>query len=123
MAFAVSTRPEAGSTTASHTGAILLGGAHGALALARSRRGIPVVLVTDDHPLPKFSRYVQRRFDWPGANAAESPRWLVQLAEREGLRDWLLIPCGDGEVRLTASNLRLLRFSFRVESCDWDHLR
>ena len=88
------------SANAPHTGAMLLGGAHGALALARSfgRNGIPVVLVTDDHPLPKFSRYVQRRFDWPGANAAETPRWLVQLAEREGLRDWLLVPCGDGEV-------------------------
>ncbi len=113
------------STAAAHTGAILLGGAHGALALARSfgRNRIPVVLVTDDHPLPKFSRYVQRRFDWPGANAAESPRWLVQLAERENLRDWLLVPCGDGEVRLIASHLQLMRSTFRVESCDWEHLR
>ena len=53
----------------------------------------------------------------------ESPRWLVQLAEREGLRDWLLVPCGDGEVKLIASNLPLLRSAFRVESCDWEHLR
>jgi predicted ATP-grasp superfamily ATP-dependent carboligase len=122
MVFAVSMQPE---RMAGHTGAILLGGAHGALALARSfgRGGIPVVLVTDDHPLPKLCRYVQRRFDWPGTNAPESARWLVQLAEREGLRDWLLIPCGDGEVRLIASNLQLLRSNFRVESCDWEHLR
>ena len=113
------------SSVPAHTGAILLGGAHGALALARSfgRSGIPVVLVTDDHPLPKFSRYVQRRFDWPGANAAEAPRWLVQLAERENLRDWLLVPCGDGEARLIASHLQLMRSAFRVESCDWEHLR
>jgi predicted ATP-grasp superfamily ATP-dependent carboligase len=128
MAFAVSMQPEKitqASIAAAHTGVILLGGAHGALALARSfgRNGIPVVLVTDDHPLPKFSRYIQRRFDWPGANAAESPRWLVQLAERENLRDWLLVPCGDGEVRLIASQLQLMRSTFRVESCDWEHLR
>lgn len=110
---------------ANHTGVVLLGGAHGALALARSfgRSGIQVVLVTDDHPLPKFSRYVRRRYDWPGAGAAESARWLMQLAEREGLRNWLLIPCGDGEVRLIASQLPLLRSTFRVESCDWDSLR
>ena len=64
-------QPERTACHAAHTGVVLLGGAHGALALARSfgRNGIPVVLVTDDHPLPKFSRYVQRRFDWPGANA------------------------------------------------------
>jgi predicted ATP-grasp superfamily ATP-dependent carboligase len=121
MAFAVSMQPE----PVPHTGAILLGGAHGALALARNfgRHGIPVVLVTDDHPLPKFSRYIDRRFDWPGASSAETPRWLVQLAEREGLRDWLLVPCGDGEAKLIASNLEQLCSAFRVESCDWEHLR
>jgi D-aspartate ligase len=127
MAFDVSMRPERNLSPVDipHTGAILLGGAHGALALARNfgRHGIPVVLVTDDHPLPKFSRYVQRRFDWPGAGAAETPRWLVQLAEREGLRNWLLVPCGDGEAKLIASNLELLRSAFRVESCDWERLR
>jgi predicted ATP-grasp superfamily ATP-dependent carboligase len=127
MAFGVSMQPERNSSPADalQTGAILLGGAHGALALARNfgRNGIPVVLVTDDHPLPKFSRYVQRRFDWPGAGAAETPRWLAQLAEREGLRDWLLVPCGDGEAKLIASNLELLRSVFRVESCDWERLR
>ena len=53
----------------------------------------------------------------------ETPRWLIQLAEREGLRDWLLVPCGDGEAKLIASNLELLRSIFRVESCDWESLR
>ena len=122
MVFVVSMQPEPKTP---HTGAILLGGAHGALALARNfgRNGIPVVVVTDDHPLPKFSRYVQQRFDWPGANAAETPRWLVQLAEREGFRDWLLVPCGDGEAKMIAANRELLRSTFRVESCDWEKLR
>ena len=122
MVFVVSMQPEPNTP---HTGAILLGGAHGALALARNfgRNGIPVVLVTDDHPLPKFSRYVRQRFDWPGASAAETPHWLVQLAEREGLRDWLLVPCGDGEAKMIASNRDLLRSTFRVESCDWEQLR
>lgn len=127
MVFGVSMQPERHPFPAGvpHTGAVLLGGAHGALALARNfgRNGIPVVLVTDDHPLPKFSRYVQRRYDWPGVGAAETPRWLVQLAEREDLRDWLLLPCGDGEAKLIASNLGLLRSAFRVESCDWERLR
>ena len=108
-----------------HTGVMLLGGAHGTLALARGfgRSGIPVTVVSDDHPLPNFSRYVQRHFDWPGANAAEAPGWLVQLAERERMRDWLLIPCGDSEVKLIANHLPLLRSAFRVESCDWERLR
>lgn len=106
-------------------GVVLLGGAHGALAVARSfgRRGIPVVLVTDDHPLPGFSRYVRRHFDWPGAGADEAAGWLLQFAEREKCRDWLLIPCGDGELRLIGSNLELLHQSFRILCSPWDTLR
>lgn len=118
-------QPEPTASTPTLPGVVLLGGAHGALALARGfgRNAVPVVVVTDDHPLPKFSRFVQRHFDWPGADAPGTPHWLVQLAERERLRDWLLIPCGDGEVKLIANNLPLLRQTFRVESCDWEQLR
>jgi len=47
----------------------------------------------------------------------------VQLAEREGFRDWLLVPCGDGEAKMIAANRELLRSTFRVESCDWEKLR
>ena len=51
------------------TGALIVGGAHGSLALARSlgRRGIPVAFLTDDHPIAIYSRYVQRSFTWGGA--------------------------------------------------------
>jgi len=50
------------------TGALVLGGSHGALEIARSlgRRGIPVWLVTSDNPLATVSRYVERSFTWPG---------------------------------------------------------
>lgn len=103
----------------------MLGGAHGALAVARSfgRQGIPVVLVTDDHPLPGFSRYVSHHFNWPGAGADEAAGWLSQFAEREQCRGWLLIPCGDGELRLIASNLELLHQSYRILCSPWDTLR
>src|ERR1700722_9297665 len=49
-------------------GALILGGAHGSLAVARSlgRRGIPVWFATHDHPIAKYSRYVARSFEWAG---------------------------------------------------------
>ncbi|MGK3946679.1 hypothetical protein ABK046_51000, partial [Streptomyces caeruleatus] len=52
-------------------GVVLLGGVHGALAAARTlgRKGIPVIYVSDDHPLPRFSRYVRESFSWSGAQA------------------------------------------------------
>lgn len=103
------------------TGVILLGGAHGALAAARSfgRKNIPVICVTDDHPLPKLSRYVARRFKWPGAKSADTIDWLLRFADEQGTRRWLLLPCGDPEVRLVAENVSRLRTVFDVVSLDW----
>jgi D-aspartate ligase len=106
-------------------GVVILGGAHNALALARSfgRKGIPVVLVTDDHPLPKFSRYVSRSFDWPGATSADAAGWLVALAARNDFQKWLLVPCADNEVRLVAENHELLGASFQIFGTKWDDLQ
>lgn len=107
------------------TGVVLLGGAHGALSAARSfgRKGIPVYLVTDDHPLPKLSRYVTRRFDWPGTRSPETVDWLLRFASEQGAQNWLLLPCGDPEVRLIAENVSRLRTAFAVASLDWAALQ
>jgi D-aspartate ligase len=106
-------------------GVLLLGGVHSALSPARSfgRRGIPVILVTDDHQLPRLSRYVRRGFRWPGAHAVNADKWLVQFAIDHGLQDWLLIPCADPEVRFVAENLNFLASIFKLNSPDWTVLQ
>lgn len=106
---------------AASSGVVLLGGAHGALSAARSfgRKGIPVFLVTDDHPLPKLSRYVARRFSWPGVKSPDIVDWLLRFADEQGARNWLLLPCGDPEVRLVAENVSRLRTAFDIASLDW----
>lgn len=131
----MSTQPEISSASppasqsnmqpSSLPGVIILGGAHGALAVARSmgRRRIPSVLVTDDHPLPKLSRYVSKRFDWAGPASPDAAQWLIDLAAREGLKGWLLVPCTDGDVHLIASQLERLSDVFRVMSCPWETLQ
>jgi D-aspartate ligase len=85
-------------------GAVILGGAHGSLAVARSlgRRGIPVWFVTHDHPIAKYSRYVVRSFDWPGPSHEDAARWLVEFAAKHKLDRWVLFAGGDEEVRLIA---------------------
>src|SRR5262249_7305783 len=112
------------TATASPTGVILLGGAHGALAMARSfgRHRVPTVLVSNDHPMPRLSRYVGRQFRWPGAGAADAARWLVALAESHDLAGWLLLPCADNDVRLIASHRQQLSRTFHIVSCDWETL-
>jgi D-aspartate ligase len=107
------------------TGVVLLGGAHGALSVARSfgRNRVPVLLLTDDHPLPKLSRYVSRSFDWPGALSPHAGQWLIDFAVRHDLQGWLLIPCADAEVKCVAEHLDALRSVFKIVSCDWEGLQ
>ncbi len=47
-------------------GGLVIGGAHVSIAIARSlgRRGIRVWLLAN-HPLPTYSRYLERSFPWP----------------------------------------------------------
>lgn len=121
------------STSASHvteraqakSGALVLGGAHGALALARSlgRHGIPVWFLTNDHPLARYSRYVERSLTWRGPQDAGALDFLLQLAAREGLGGWTLFACADPEVRLLGQNHAVLSAAFRVAVPSWDVIR
>lgn len=123
----------AASTSASHVteqaqakfGAVVLGGAHGALALARSlgRRGIPVWFLTNDHPLARYSRYVERSLTWRGPQDASALDFLLQLAARDGLSGWTLFACADPEVRLLGQNHTVLSAAFRVAVPSWDVIR
>jgi hypothetical protein len=74
--------------------ALILGGAHGSLAVARSlgRRGIPVWFATHNHPIAKYSRYVARSFEWAGPGATD---WLVELSASHRPKHWVLFTGGD----------------------------
>jgi len=102
-------------------GALVLGGAHGSLAVARSlgRRGIPVWFLTHDHPLARFSRYVIRSGRWPGPNDPGAAEWLLCFARQHRLGGWTLFACGDAEVHLAARNHAALSAMFQVATPPW----
>src|SRR5258708_7178270 len=102
-------------------GALILGGAHGSLAVARSlgRRGIPVWLVNHDHPLAGLSRYVKRKFSWDGPDQAGALDYLLGLARVHQLNGWVLFAGGDGEVRLVSRHHAELSAIFRVTTPPW----
>jgi len=106
-------------------GAVILGGAHGSLAVARSlgRRGIPVWFVTHDHPIAKYSRYVERSFEWAGPSSKGAADWLVQLAADHRLDRWVLFAGGDEEVRLVARKHAKLQQAYRVTTPPWEIVR
>src|SRR5271154_1042266 len=85
-----------GMTIRGARGAVILGGAHGSLAVARSlgRHGIPVWFVTNDHPNAKYSRYTTRSMTWPGPDDEGAIEWLTDLAARHRLARWGVFPRG-----------------------------
>jgi D-aspartate ligase len=107
------------------SGAVILGGAHGSLAVARSlgRRGIPVWFVTHDHPIAKYSRYVARSFEWAGPNHDGAIDWLLDLAASNQIDRWVLIAAADAEVRLVARNHAALAQAYRVVTPPWSVAR
>ncbi|HEY1474667.1 MAG TPA: ATP-grasp domain-containing protein [Pseudolabrys sp.] len=105
-------------------GALIVGGAHVSIGIARSlgRHGIPVWLMAN-HPLPTYSRYVKRSFPWPGADHAEGLSSIIDLARQHGLHGWVLIATGDQDMRMIAQNHALLSQHFRVATPDWDTIQ
>lgn len=105
----------------STAGVLILGGAHGSLAIARSlgRRGIDVWFATHDHPITKYSRYTKRGVEWPGPNHPAAVDWLLTFAARWKLNGWVLIPGADPELRLLAQNYAALSQVFRIAAPTW----
>jgi predicted ATP-grasp superfamily ATP-dependent carboligase len=108
-------------SSSSTAGALILGGAHGSLAVARSlgRRGIDVWFATHDHPITKYSRYTKRGIEWPGPNHPAAVDWLLTFAARWKLNGWVLIPGADPELRLLAQNYPALSQVFRIAAPTW----
>ncbi|QPC89738.1 ATP-grasp domain-containing protein [Mesorhizobium sp. INR15] len=107
------------------SGAVLLGGAHGSLALARSlgAQKVPVAYITNDSPLPGWSRCVGTTIRWPGTRDDNALAFLLEAAQTHQLQGWLLVPASDPEVRLVSENLAALSSIYRIVLPGWDALQ
>ncbi len=103
-------------------GGLILGGAHGGLAMARSlgRHGIPVAFVTENHLITKFSRYVQFSTTWHGPASDNAAAELLDIGRRHGFADWVLLPGGDAETLMISRHRDELAGFFRVTTPDWN---
>lgn len=106
-------------------GAIIFGGTHGSLSVARSlgRRGVPVWLIETGRSVASFSRFIEKRLTWNGADDPHAADWLLDLADRHGLGQWVLYPAADAETRFIAENHERLSRRFRVMTMPWKVLR
>lgn len=105
-----------------NVGALIIGGDHGSLGVARSlgRRGVPVWFLTDDKIIAKFSCYTGHALYWAGPEAPGATEFLLAIANQYGLKGWVLFPAGDREVKLVAQNHAALSRMFRLVTPPWE---
>lgn len=107
-------------------GALILGSDFRALAAVRSlgRRGIPSFIVCNDPRSAWFSRYAIGRERWNGKlHGDEFRAHLVDLADRRGLRGWVLLALQDETVETVAEGAGILGEVYRLTTPAWDVAR
>jgi D-aspartate ligase len=105
-------------------GALVIGGDHQGLGIARSlgRRGIDVAVADDEISIGAVSRFIQRRFPWPSGGERQV-EWLESLADDHGLRGATIYPTRDETVALLAQQHERLRERFVLVTPPWDVTR
>jgi D-aspartate ligase len=107
-------------------GAVVVGGDHPGLAIARSlgRRGIPVVVIDDQYSISKFSKYVTRVERVPNLkNQQAAVDAVIEVGQRLGLKDWVLFPTRDENVAAFSIHRDRLAEFFRVTTPPWETVR
>jgi len=107
-------------------GAVIIGGEHPGLGIARSlgRRGVPVCVIDDQHSISEFSKYVGRvvRVN----DLRDEHRTLENILDagrRYGLEGWVLFPTRDETVATISRHRGELAKVFRVTTPNWDVVR
>jgi predicted ATP-grasp superfamily ATP-dependent carboligase len=111
---------------AAGVGAVVTGASYRALAVVRSlgRRGISVrVVQSDEHALAGSSRYARGGPAWPAGEESRRVEYLMELADREQLDGWVLIPTHDEEAALIARHSDTLAQRYRLTTPAWKTLR
>jgi D-aspartate ligase len=116
---------DAPGTRIAPQGAVVLGGAHGSLEIARSlgRRGIRVWLITADNPLASLSRYVEKSFRWRGPCDDGALQFLLDLGQSHHLDGWVVFAGSDDDARFVAQNHAALSTVFTLTTLPWEQLR
>src|SRR5258708_36103869 len=107
------------------TGALVIGGNRNGLSIARSlgRRGVPVWITSPPNmKLASYSRYTRRTLPWPNGDCEGQAAYLLDLAERYQLNQWVLFPTSDESAALLSKLHPALSSHFLVSTPTWDAL-
>ena len=106
-------------------GALVVGGDHPGLAIARSlgRRGIPVIIIDDQYCISSFSRYATRVVRVENIlDERKTVDAVLKVGHRFDLRDWILFPTRDENVAAFSRYRSELAQFFRVTTGNWSSI-
>lgn len=114
------------SVNPEQVGAIVIGGEHPGLGIARSlgRRGIPVCVIDDQHSISQFSKYVTRVVRVKDLrDEQQTVENVLEAGQRYGMKGWVLFPTRDETVVAFSRNKDRLSQFFRVTTPGWDTVK
>jgi len=107
-------------------GAVVIGGEHPGLGIARSlgRRGIPVCVIDDQYSVSQFSKYVTRVVRVRDLrDEQKTVENVIEVGQRYGLKGWVLFPTRDETVAAFSHHRDRLAECFRVTTARWETVR
>jgi len=106
------------------TGVIVIGGHVQGLGLIRSlaKEGISVYLIDDTYLcIARFSKYCKKFFYFRNMNDGEAfVRYLLIFANKERIKNWMLLPTTDREVATLSKSRALLKEQYLVPVPEWN---
>jgi D-aspartate ligase len=106
-------------------GAVVVGGDHPGLGIARSlgRRGIPVYIVDDQYCVSSFSKYVTKVVRVESIlDERKTVDAVLEVGQRYNLRNWILFPTRDENVAAFSRYRAELAKFFRVTTGEWESI-
>lgn len=97
-------------------GAIIIEGHVQGLSNTRSlgEAGIPVFVVDKTNCIARYSKYCSKFFRCPDFGTDEFASFLVELAQKENIQDWVLIPSNDHAVYTISKHKQKLEHHYKV---------
>jgi D-aspartate ligase len=111
------------ATQSPSIGALVVGGDHPGLGVARSlgRRGIPVYVLDDKHCISSWSRYVTKVVKVDDIlDERKTVDSVLEVGRRFNLRNWVLIATRDETVAAFSRYRSELSEFFRVATGEWE---
>lgn len=105
-------------------GAIIIEGHVQGLSMARSlgKLGIPVTVVDKNNCIARYSKYVDKFFICPEFNSDTFADFLIELAVREKMKGWILLPSNDHAVITLSRNQNRLNSYYKMLVPSYDKL-